>query len=132
MAGWAKAYNDKQLSELCPYLQPDDMSQCKAIAQVVDSNKSTMPYTKNIGIGYVAIDGTEAVVGTTGAYCVPGASPLCATNNDPAAIFSSGKSFASLFKMAIAGTNSPPNKNAYTLYPCVELGGKWYADLNLG
>jgi hypothetical protein len=135
MAGYAKAISGTRFQAVCPYLPPSGRSNCLSEAKAIDLDKpyhSKVPYTKNFGVGYVAVDGAKAVVGTTGTYCQPGASPLCLTNDDPAAIFTSGKSFASLYKMAIAGTNSPPGKNPYTLYPCVELGGKWYVDVSVG
>jgi hypothetical protein len=87
-----------------------------------------MPYDKNPGLGYVAIDGTQALVGTTGEYCSPGSSPECFTNNDPSALFDSGKSFSALWTTAVAAANSSSG-NAYQLDPCLEIGGKWYADI---
>lgn len=86
-----------------------------------------MPTFKSIGVGDVAIDGTKALVGLTGKVCDPAAHG-CSSNSDPAAIFSSGKPFSSLWKTAVAQTNSSSNSNAYSLFPCVEIGGKWYAD----
>lgn len=117
----------------CAYVQPAQQSECKtSISGVVASLgpsalASAAGTATNFAIGYTAIDGTEALVGTTGTFCSSGSgsSPSCFTNTDPAAIFSSGKSFATLWTEANSAENSSSD---YSLAPCVEVGGKWYLD----
>jgi hypothetical protein len=133
MTGFLDALNAKKYTAVCSYLLPKSQSECRTLLGSVSSSElaSKMPYAKNDGLGYVAIHGTEALIGTTGEYCAPGESPECYTNNSPAAILSSGKSFSSLWKTAVAETNNANSPNDYTLSPCVEVSGKWYADLSL-
>jgi hypothetical protein len=131
ITGFIDALDAKKYSAVCPYALPSVQSQCRtALGSVSPSVLAPhMPFAKNAGLGYVAIDGTEALVGTTGEYCAPGQTPECFTNNDPAAIFNSGKSFSALWKAAVAATNSN-STNVYALFPCQEVGGKWYGDLS--
>jgi hypothetical protein len=134
MAGFINVINTKKYTDACSYLPPSAQSQCRAELGSVSSSllASNMPFAKNAGLGYVAIDGTQALVGTTGEYCSPGQSPECFTNNSPAAILDSGKSFSALWKTAVAETSSnSTGPNVYTLFPCEEVGGKWYLDLSL-
>ena len=86
-----------------------------------------LPNFKNFGIGYVAIDGTKALIGITGTICVPHQTPKCFTNTDPAAIFKSGKPFATLWTQAVAAP-----ANVYSLSPAVKVNGKWYAYTSSG
>ena len=65
-----------------------------------------------------------ALVGATGTFCVPNANPECYTNSDPAAIFSTQKSFSSLW--TATNSSSSSSQNAYSLVPCVEVSGPWY------
>ena len=55
--------------------------------------KADIPTVKNFAIGYIAVDGKQALVGSTGIFCVPDEKPRCVPNHDPAAILASGKSF---------------------------------------
>ena len=119
-AGEIAAFNAKNFSAACGYLDPVDVTKCKSEASQVPT--SEIPYATNVAIGYVAIDGDKALVGTTGKYCAPGQSPECYTNTDPAAVFSSGKSFSQQWSAALAST-AP---NVYSLAPCVKVDGKWY------
>ena len=81
---------------------------------------------QNFGLGYIAVDGNEALAGNVGTYCNVNFVPTCATNSDPAAIFSSGQSFATLYNAALAAAaNSSPSNN-YSLEPCIEIGSAWY------
>ena len=118
--GLITALNAKKYSDECGYLQPSSQDNCKAESGQLST--SNAPYATNTGIGYVAVHGSQALVGTTGTYCSPGSSPECYTNSDPAAVFSSGKSFSTLWTEA----NQNSNTNSYTLAPCVEVNGKWY------
>ena len=104
---------------LCDYQEPSAQAQCKAgIGQVPASQ---LPYASNTAIGWVVTQGTKALVGTTGKYCTPGQKPECFTNTNPAALFTSGKTFSQLWS---AAAKAPAN--AYSLAPCVQVGGKWY------
>jgi hypothetical protein len=132
MMGIIDAYDSKKFADMCAYMPPTGQSACKGAfsqgaAQALSANA---PYARNPADGYVVIEGTKALVGSTGEYCDPSQSPKCFTNSDPAAIFTSGKSFASLWKTAVAQANASNSPNVYTLLPCVEIGGKWYADIS--
>ncbi len=120
VAGVFAAVSSKQFSQECAYVEPSVQSACKSGAPAISS--SSAPSLKNAGIGYVAVHGNEALVGTTGTFCVPGESPQCYTNNDPASLFSTKKSFATLWSEAI----NTGSANAYSLAPCIEINGKWY------
>jgi hypothetical protein len=115
----------KQYKAECPYFQPSVQAACKSVPAAELSKDE--PYFKNAAIGYVAIDGDKALVGTTGTFCVPNVKPACFTNNDPAAIFSGNKnSFGTLWTEQNKASNSNSDQNVYTLAPCVKIGGKWY------
>jgi hypothetical protein len=77
----------------------------------------------NFALGYTAVDGGRALVGTTGTICSDGTT--CETNRDPAAILSGGKPFGTLWTQAVNNSG-----NAYSLIPCVEQDGSWYVDLS--
>ena len=79
----------------------------------------------NAAIGYVAVRGDQALVGSTGTFCVPAERPRCFTNTDPAALLSGGKSFGTLWAQADRATSS----NVYKLAPCVKIGGRWHLHL---
>jgi hypothetical protein len=83
---------------------------------------SAAAHTTNFALGYTAIDGGRALVGTTGTFCSPEATPKCITNDDPVAVLSSGKSFSTLWNETIHSTGG------YSLVPCIKVGGKWYLD----
>jgi len=119
--GEISALAAKDFEALCAYQEPAVQAKCDSQAGQAASLKDQLPYTVNPGLGYVAIDGTKALVGTTGKFCVPGQSPECVTNTDPAAVFSSGKSFASMWTAAVAA-----GPTVYSPTPCAEIGGKWY------
>jgi hypothetical protein len=132
MTGFVAATDTKNYVGICDYLLPSGQAKCRSLFGSVSPSvlAAKMPFAKNPGLGYVAIDGTQALVGTVGEYCSPGQTPECFTNTDPAAILSSGKPFSALWKTAVAQANSSSGSaNTYSLYPCLEVGGKWYADL---
>ena len=133
MTGFIAALNAKKYTAVCSYVPPDSQSQCRSLLGSTSMSllAGKMPFAKHAGLGYVAIDGTEALIGTTGEYCAPGDSPECYTNNSPTAILNSGKSFSALWKTTVAETDNSNSPNVYTLAPCLEVGGKWYADLSL-
>ena len=64
-----------------------------------------MPTFKNLTVSYTATDGARALVGLTGTICSPDQKPSCVTNNDAAAIFDSGKTFAELWTEAVTSTS---------------------------
>jgi len=103
----------------CAYIDPR-MSTCKSRASQVPA--SEMPYFTKAALGYVAVDGAEALVGTTGTFCGPVATHTCFTNKDPAAIFSAGdKTFGQLWTETVNRSG-----NAYALTPAVFVNGGWY------
>jgi hypothetical protein len=124
VAGIAAAENSGNYASACNYYVPDTQSQCKSqISAAVSASPSAVAsavgHATNFGIGYTAISGTEALVGTTGTFCASGS---CYTNTNPAAIFSSGKSFGDLWTDA----QNSGDTNSYSLAPCTEVDGKWY------
>ncbi len=113
------------VTDFCKYDLPSQQASCKSDLDSVPKAEvaKAMPTFKNFALGYTAIDGTEALVGTTGTVCTPNQKPSCYTNTNPAAILDSGKSFATLWKQALAAPS-----NAYSLSPVIEIDGNWYAD----
>lgn len=113
--------------EMCSVIEPSQQASCKSELGSVSAAflKSEMPTFKNTVTPYTAVDGDEALVGSTGSVCAPNANPSkCSTNTDPAAIFDSGKSFASLWKQTVNSGTS--NSNAYALNPLIKVNGVWY------
>jgi hypothetical protein len=124
VAGIAAAENSGNYASACNYYMPDMQSQCKSQISAAESASpsavaSAVGHATNFGIGYTAIHGTEALVGTTGTFCASGS---CFTNSDPAAIFSTAKSFSDLWNDAVNSGSS----NSYSLATCTEIDGKWY------
>jgi hypothetical protein len=118
--GLFAALSSQQYTAECGYVEPAAQATCKnASAGLSSANQPTL---KNAAIGYVAIDGNQALVGSTGTFCVPNEKPKCFTNKDPAAILSSGKPFGTLW----AAASKSSSANTYGLAPCVKIGGKWY------
>jgi hypothetical protein len=116
--------NAGKLSVYCQLVEPSVQETCgQAIAHVTSTGEDF----KNIALGYVAIDGDQALVGMTGTFCNTHAKPTCTTNADPAAIFSSAKPFATLFGDEVSAGND--NSNAYSLFPTVKVGPDWYLDI---
>ncbi len=110
-------------AQACAYFPPSDQASCRAL--VAEAPADPSPGTvQNFALGYVAVDGNEALVGTTGSYCAPDMTPVCSSNNDPAAIFSQAKPFRELWAESVAADRS--TTNSYSLSPCVKVGGKWY------
>lgn len=118
--GLLAAVAAKRYTVECAYVEPSAQATCTSGAAQLSSGGA--PYAKNAAIGYVAIHGDEALADTTGTFCSPGQTPECYTNDDPAAIFSSRKSFGTLW----AEANNTASQNGYMLAPCVKVGGKWY------
>jgi hypothetical protein len=124
MAGVVKALSVGPITDFCRYEQPSQQSSCRTtFGQVTRSEAaSELPTFKHFALGYMAIDGTKALIGVTGTICVPNQKPSCYTNKDPAAILDSGKPFATLWNKAVAAP-----ANVYSLSPAIEVNGSWYA-----
>jgi ABC-type transport system substrate-binding protein len=118
VTGLIRAFNSGKFSQSCGYDEPKGQAQCKAEAAEITA--SDIPTIKNFALGYVAVDGSQAVVGITGTICEPTSGSKCSTNTDAAAVFSSTKTFSDLWKNSLKDTSS------YSLTPCVKVGGKWY------
>lgn len=110
-------------AQACTYYPPSVQASCQArVAQVAGS---LSPVTvQNFALGWVAVAGNEALVGSTGTSCDPNATPTCSSNDDPAAIFSQAKPFSVLWAESVAADLS--TTNSYQLIPCVKVGGNWY------
>ena len=120
VAGVIAATTAERYVDICTYAEPSVQAECKQdMTGIPASAEQTV---KNGKIGYIAIHGDQALVGTTGTFCAPTETPKCFTNNDPAAILSGGKTFATLWTEA----NNTASDNVYTLAPCVKVDGKWY------
>jgi hypothetical protein len=106
----------------CSYYDPSAQAQCrKILAGVPVADLGT---TTGFKLGYVAVDGNQALVGFTGTECQPGERPECVSNRDPAAIFSTAQSFATLWTESIESADSPVL--SYALTPCLRVNGRWY------
>ena len=120
--GEPSALDSKTPVTLCNYELPSVQAQCKT--GVSQESASQLPTATDPAIGWVAIDGTKALIATTGKYCTPnqGQTPGCFTNTDPTAGFTSSKTFAQLWSDTVANTSS----STYSLAPCEEISGSWY------
>jgi hypothetical protein len=109
-------------AQACAFFPSSAQATCQAaLANVRASAGGT---TQNFALGYVAVDGNKALVGSTGTSCDPNATPTCESNDDPAAIFSQAKPFSVLWAESVAADLSPAN--SYQLMPCVNVAGEWY------
>lgn len=118
------AFTSGHLSSMCSYIEPSVQSKCSsAVAGVPAAGVSY----EHFALGFIAIRGTQALVGTLGTDCEPNMSPRCVTNSDPASIFSSYKTFDSLYSEAVASEAAP--QHAYALIPCVKVASHWYVFL---
>ena len=124
IAGELAEIKAKNLVGACSYMDPRTLTTCKSQASQVPANEDDeLPYFTNGAIGYTVEEGSEALVGTTGTFCSPTATPECFTNTKPAAIFSAGdKTFSQLWSEAVNSTSD----NTYTLAPAVLINGEWY------
>ena len=96
-----KTLNAGKAAQACGYFLPSAQAQCSQALSAAPTG-STLT-VKGMALGYGAIDGTRALVGTAGTYCTPdGARPACFANRDPAAIFSSGRPFSTPWADTIA------------------------------
>jgi hypothetical protein len=110
-------------TDMCSFTEPSQQAKCKSQFRSVPAAqiKAYMPTFKNLATTYTAINGDKALVGSTGSVCNPNATPKCFTNTDPAAIFDSGKSFATLWNEAVNSKN-----DSYSLVPLIKVNGAWY------
>jgi hypothetical protein len=104
------------------YTPPSAQANCQAAMAALPA--SDAPTIANLVLGYVAVDGNEALVGATGTFCSPEQTPTCSSNDDPAAIFSEAKPFADLWAESVAAAES--TTNSYSLIPCINVDGAWY------
>jgi hypothetical protein len=120
VTGLLSAIASKHYADECQYAVPSQQSSCRS--SLASQTAGNAPTVQNGAVGYVAINGSQALVGTTGKFCSPSQTPACFTNNDPAAIFAGNtKSFASLWT-----TENNSSGSSYALIACTEIGGKWY------
>jgi hypothetical protein len=110
------------LRAACAYLEPAVQAACRA--SVAGEGRSDGPTVADFGLGWVAVDGSRALVGTTGTFCLPDESPACFTNHRRDAVFRSGRRFAVLYRRAVAAEYS--SANVYSLIPCERVAGRWY------
>lgn len=124
MIGVMTAISGGHLTDFCKYEQPSQQAACNStMSQVTPAQiKGHLPTFKGVKLGYTAIDGDKALIGLTGTICQPNQTPKCFTNNDPAAILSSGKPFSKLWTDAVKAP-----ANAYSLSPAIKINGNWYA-----
>lgn len=108
-------------ADMCSIFEPSQQATCKSQLGSVPAAeiKADLPTYKNLATTYTAIDGDKALVGSTGSVCDP--TSKCVTNTDPAAIFDSGKSFATLWNETVNSKN-----DSYALIPLIKVSGAWY------
>jgi hypothetical protein len=115
VSGYVADIDAKHYAESCDYAEPDLQAHCRTGEDQTPA--SDQESQTGFALGYVAIDGNRAVAGMTGRFCT---GTKCFTNNDPAAVFSTAKSFSALWDNAASQTTG------YSLTPLTETGGKWY------
>jgi hypothetical protein len=123
LQGEVSAIDSGKPAAACAYFPPDSQPGCKAAFAA--SSASAGVSVRHFALGYVAVRGAEALVGSTGRYCAVAQTPECTANANPAALFERGKSFAALWAEAISEDSSGVT-NAYSLAPCVRVSGRWY------
>jgi hypothetical protein len=125
MTGIYSSITKGPISDLCKFEPPSQQSNCNAAVSQLPRAQITsrLPSFKDFALGYVAIDGDEALIGVTGTICAPvqGKPDVCFTNTDPAAIFKSGKPFATLWTQALDTSSA-----TYSLGTVKKVNGKWY------
>ena len=123
VTGATAAEDSGNYTSVCKYYEPSLQSECNSQVSAESSASpsalaSQIGTIKNLAIGYTAIRGDQALVGGTGTFCSSG---KCSTNSDPAAVFSSGKTFSALWSTA-----DNQNPGVYSLAACIKVDGKWY------
>jgi hypothetical protein len=128
VSAFIKALVSAEPGGACAYAAPSSLEYCRGVAEVYAQQNVTFSFN-SWQLGYTALSGTEALVGSVyTSFCVNAGSTCARDVTDPKAVFSSGKSFASLWSEATASTSSsaPPT---FTPEPCTEVNGKWYVVL---
>jgi hypothetical protein len=123
LQGEVDAIESGKAAATCPYFAPASQPGCRAA--FAGGPASLGVSVSHFALGYVAIRGSEALVGSTGKYCAAAQTPECTTNANPAAVFARGKSFTALWTESISQDSSGA-ANAYSLAPCVRVSGRWY------
>jgi hypothetical protein len=121
--GFISALDERQLNLWCSYYEPSFQATCRANSAKFVA--TSMPIFKNFALGYVAIDGNQALVGSTGTDCAANFKPRCSSNQAPAAIFSTGRTFKALWAQTVAAYSS--TVNVYSLDLCTKIAGRWYS-----
>ena len=125
MIGVATALSSRHPADECKYAEPRAQSVCTSFMSSRTGEQVDLMYLptfKNVKPGYIAIDGDKALIGLTGTFCVLKLYPSCFTNNDPAAILDSGKSFSALWPQSLMW-----HGNGYSPSPAIKINGNWYA-----
>jgi hypothetical protein len=125
LQGEVDAIESGKLAGACAYFPPASQPACRAAFAGASASAGATVSVGHFALGYVAVRGTEALVGSTGKYCAAGQSPECTSNANPAALFVRRESFAALWKEAIS-QDSSGTTDAYSLAPCVRVSGRWY------
>lgn len=115
VTGLAAVTTAKKFVQVCDYMVPANQAGCRSSISQSPVQELSL---SNFALGYTAIDGNRAVVGMTGTVCNATQTPKCLTNSDPAAVFSTAKSFSALWSNAI--------KDSSALTACTKVNGKWY------
>lgn len=111
------------LAGSCQYLAPAFQSDCQSAAGSPDSVTGAFSITgEDISVN-------EALVSLTGNECQNGS---CVTNSDPDSGMPPGAgSFADAYAAAAAAVSpSNPNPSPLSPVPCIEIGGKWYVNVD--
>ncbi|HEX3962678.1 MAG TPA: hypothetical protein VHZ03_39610 [Trebonia sp.] len=112
----------------CAYLIPSSQSSCQNSISTTAQQGQEITYSyRSFGLGYTAIHGSQALVGSTYAqFCVQAASRNCAPDiTDPKTVFESGISFATLWTQT---QQQNSGSSSFSPVPCIVLNGKWYVD----
>ncbi len=125
LQGEVDAINSGKLADTCLYFPPASQATCRSAFGSTSASEGVSVSVRHFALGYVAVRGDEALVGSTGKYCAAAQTPECTSNANPAALFARGKSFAVLWKEAIVEDSSGAT-NDYSLAPCVRVSGRWY------
>jgi hypothetical protein len=120
--GLITAINGPRPVRACAYYQPSFQKTCRA--NTSGAPPGSAGTYKDFALGYEVIKGGRALVGSTGTGCVPNAKPECSSNSNPAAVFSTRKSFTVLWAETLAAYKS--SGNVYSLALCIKVGNSWY------
>ncbi len=116
--GFYKAMSDGNLESICGYVYPHSViTPCRT---GLKGKNSLGVSVKNVGTGYVAVKGNEALVAMLGTYCQTGIG--CFTDTNPAGIFPKRHSFEQLWSLYVAADTSVID----SLMPLVSVGTKWF------